>query len=48
MTKKEAVEVMQRIQRYFMDIHYPLRHAMYDRENTVGKMFDKALGVLSE
>ena len=48
MSKKEAVKVMERIKKYFMDIHYPLKHAMYDRENTVGQMFSKALEALSK
>ena len=48
MTKKQAVEVMERIQKYFLTVHYPVRHCMYDRENTVGEMFDKALEVLKQ
>lgn len=48
MTKKEALEIMKRIQKYFMDVHYPIKECMYDRTHTVGEMFDKALEVLSE
>ncbi len=46
MTRKEAIKVMQRIQKHFMDIHYPLKHAMYDRTHTVGQMFNRVLEVL--
>lgn len=48
MTKKEAIEVMERIKKYFMNAYYPIKYTMYDREHTVGQMFDKALEVLSE
>lgn len=48
MNKREAIEDMERIQKYFMDIHYPLKHAMYDREKTVKEVFDKALEFLKE
>ncbi|MCP4650407.1 MAG: hypothetical protein GY853_10060 [PVC group bacterium] len=46
--KQEAVEVMERIKMYFLNVHYPIRHCMYDRTHTVGEMFDKALRTLKE
>lgn len=47
MTKEEALKILQRIKDSWLDVHYPLKHCMFNMEHTVGEMFEKALEVLN-